>query len=1410
MQREHLGHSIGRPGRMVDHFHRLGVGGEHGCLVARLERGPDALGVSRGGIRAHEGGGSLRHLTGDQRIEARESLGFAIGVEPLRAREPPLDVGGEEHEKGPLVGATAEALVARVHLLDEHRVRLQREDRVVPEHDIAGDLAQGAEVVEERGGATDGPGSEPPVIDRLEVGGEHGRPAIEIALRPHLRSHRACRRRRALTLRALGQQLGVALVEAGNRIAEAVGREHLCVPAETALVDLEELDPLVLVGADVVATAGGPGRAVAAPYQKKGLAERCERLDLVVRITRLQQALDGGRARVAPVRRSRRVIDLLMALIEDGRYRIEVARGESGVEAGLHRGRRVRTHAPPPRRRCGDGLLGGDVDRRDATAIASRALQEQRRSLRLPELDRATLLGVGLGATSGRPQGGRQRHARVGVVEERVGGGGDPDGGLRQRDGGGVLAALRQGFGASPAPGDRRLEIVAGERLALARAPLRFGDPLLREQGAGEQRRRAGRVDPEPQIAQPLVRAAERALGRRRVALEEIDATGERVGLEEPVRDAKLFHHRARRPDHAPGRVGAPAERFEHPLAAERHRLDRERPLRDPQHAHHVEAAAARARHRARSPERRERCARQDRIRAAPITGTTSGGERQIERRLAGADLPEARERLRMDEESLRLAGGITERGQIPCRGADAVGGRLQRLRRGEHGELAREARVPGAQPGGVGGDATELVDGGAGQSHVARGQQRLAPVERQIGSLGSVRREPIDGAPEETRRQGHVVACERPTPGGSQALRRTLPEAAPALVERAQLTQMLVCLLQVPSDRFVVLGRVADPRLDPVGEPLVQLGARPLEEPPVRRVADQQVVKAEGRLAEEPTRVALDELAPAKRFEACVEIAAVAPQKRSDRAPREMTTHDRGALEHGPVFGPQALDARGEQRVDGGGHLQCGQPGADRPAVTLLGERAFLHQHAHQLAHEERVALARGEHLDRDRGGQIGRTDHVRRQPHRRAGVETAEHDHVGDEPAGRRERRAEIAQLRARADQHAERHAAAPLHQVLHQVEEERLRPLQVVDHQDHGARGGETGEEPPDDEERFLGRRGRAAEQRRHAAGDACPLGVVDGGREGGGDRGAGRLAGGAVVETEDRSNGLGERRERGAPGGIAVRREDRRRLRVAARELVDQARLAQPGRAQQHGEPRGRGRDRGVVHGAQPPDLVVAADEGRGRRARRFLQRHDTIRADGFVSALEDQAAERLQGHEGGDEAPGGFADHDVAVARLVLEARRDVDRVADQFGLVLGDDFAGVDRDAQADLADEIAVPFGELSEHALHVDGGAHGANGIVLGNQRKADYRHHAVAEQLGHPAAVLLHGAAHRAVVAFHEEAGRLGVQPFVQGGRAGQVGEDDGDHLAPPGGIRGGRGHRRRAGPGAALATELRGGA
>ena len=322
-------------------------------------------------------------------------------------------------------------------------------------------------------------------------------------------------------------------------------------------------------------------------------------------------------------------------------------------------------------------------------------------------------------------------------------------------------------------------------------------------------------------------------------------------------------------------------------------------------------------------------------------------------------------------------------------------------------------------------------------------------------------------------------------------------------------------------------------------------------------------MVEAHDRLAEEPAGVALDQLAPPERFEPGVELHAVSPEQCRNRAPRKVPSDHRRTLQHRALLGPEALDARREQRVDGGRHLERGEPGADDPTVTVLGECPLLHQHAHQLPDEERIALAGGEHLRRDRGGQVGGADHVGREPHGRAGVETAERDHVGNDRARRHERRAQIAELGPRAHQHEERHAGAPLHQVLDEIEKQRLGPVQVVDHEHDRPRRGQTGEKPAHDEERLLGRRDGVAEHTGDPGRDAGALALVGGGK-GRRDRGPHGVGARTVVEAEEPAEDLRERRERGAPGGVAMRGEDRRIVRVPAPELVDQAGLPEPRR------------------------------------------------------------------------------------------------------------------------------------------------------------------------------------------------------------------------------------------------------
>ncbi|RDJ94334.1 hypothetical protein B4Q13_15155, partial [Lacticaseibacillus rhamnosus] len=83
-----------------------------------------------------------------------------------------------------------------------------------------------------------------------------------------------------------------------------------------------------------------------------------------------------------------------------------------------------------------------------------------------------------------------------------------------------------------------------------------------------------------------------------------------------------------------------------------------------------------------------------------------------------------------------------------------------------------------------------------------------------------------------------------------------------------------------------------------------------------------------------------------------------------------------------------------------GGGHVELA---ADRGGGQVGQRRARL------------VERLRGH-----RRGQIRRADHVGREPHCGAGIEAGQGHDVGDEPAGGRQRGAQIAQLRACPDQH------------------------------------------------------------------------------------------------------------------------------------------------------------------------------------------------------------------------------------------------------------------------------------------------------------------------------------------------------------------------------------------------------
>ncbi len=227
--------------------HDLRVVGEQGgerVGVAGGERGVEARRVRGRGVRSHparalrarprrrgcdRAGGSRRQL-----VEAGERLGVAVGIELLAARHEAIGSEDPEHEEGPLEGAAAGAVGAEVRPAHEERVGSQAEDVVDAGGAVVGELEQGAERaagplrLRARTGEPDGA-----VVDELDVGRERRAVAIEVE-RSQQRRDRARRRRGAVALGAVGEELGVALVQPGDGVAQPVGGEDLGPPASSA------------------------------------------------------------------------------------------------------------------------------------------------------------------------------------------------------------------------------------------------------------------------------------------------------------------------------------------------------------------------------------------------------------------------------------------------------------------------------------------------------------------------------------------------------------------------------------------------------------------------------------------------------------------------------------------------------------------------------------------------------------------------------------------------------------------------------------------------------------------------------------------------------------------------------------------------------------------------------------------------------------------------------------------------------------------------------------------------------------------------------------------------------------------------------------------------------------------------
>ena len=288
------------------------------------------------------------------------------------------------------------------------------------------------------------------------------------------------------------------------------------------------------------------------------------------------------------------------------------------------------------------------------------------------------------------------------------------------------------------------------------------------------------------------------------------------------------------------------------------------------------------------------------------------------------------------------------------------------------------------------------------------------------------------------------------------------------------------------------------------------------------------------------------------------------------------------GQLGHGAAMEDLALD-RSALHDDAHVAVERVDPGleqrVDRGRNGDLAVAAVLAHHREHLLDEERVAGGGG----RDPLAQLRVERRVAARPlHELRAVlcaERLEQERRRIElPAA--PPRADVEQLRARDAEEEDRRVAREVGDVLHEIDEDRLRPLQVVDDDDLRPLGS-TGFEQPAEGELRLGRRG--ADHR--------------------------------VGLDADREQDLDER-----PVGdpLPVREaptpQDVGRVAHSFEEVGDEARLADPGRPEQREEAAGAVGDRVLVVAPEPLPLALASDERRlgvtcERRRRRGRRRRD---------------------------------------------------------------------------------------------------------------------------------------------------------------------------------------------------------
>ena len=239
--------------------------------------------------------------------------------------------------------------------------------------------------------------------------------------------------------------------------------------------------------------------------------------------------------------------------------------------------------------------------------------------------------------------------------------------------------------------------------------------------------------------------------------------------------------------------------------------------------------------------------------------------------------------------------------------------------------------------------------------------------------------------------------------------------------------------LLEVVPDDLVPFDQVV--RREPVGELLVQLRARRLRQRLVRGVADEQVAKAVPLVLGEGRRGRADELLAHERRQMRLDVGAnKTGRELRHRSTMEHLALDRAALHHDADVAVERVDAGLEERVD-------------RRRDDDLPVAAVLAHHREHLLDVQRVSGGGGHDAVAEVAFELRVSEEIPDQRLALVVAERLEQDrrrvHLAATPVG-----SYVEELGTRDAEEEDRRVAGEVCDVLDEVDEDGLRPLQVVD--------------------------------------------------------------------------------------------------------------------------------------------------------------------------------------------------------------------------------------------------------------------------------------------------------------------------------------------------------------------------